>query len=59
MNTYEVLAEGWLEDGNGIGAYRLVGDPIVFSAIQVKYLEPAGIVKLPTAAPAKSAKSKD
>lgn len=57
MENYKVLAEGWLEDGKGIGAYRMIGDAVQFNATQAFYITQAGIVKLdaPKVAPAEQA----
>lgn len=46
MENYKVQAEGWLEDGKGVGAYRLIGDIVQFNATQAFYIAQAGIVKL-------------
>lgn len=49
MQTYEVLAEGWLDN-----AYRKVGDKVTLTAAQAEYLILAGILGLPKKADKKA-----
>lgn len=54
MQTYVVQAEGWLEDGFGIGAYRAIGEEVRLLPSQAEYILAAGQIaeKQATAAPA-------
>ncbi len=38
MDTYKVLAEGWLEDARGNGALRKKGEKVDLTADQASYL---------------------
>lgn len=52
MQTYVVKAEGWLDDGLGIGAYRQVDDEVLLLPVQAEYIIATGqIAKKPVAAP--------
>lgn len=42
MKMYPVLAEGWLEDGAGVGKYRLPGESVRFFPEQAPYLIGSG-----------------
>lgn len=58
--VYEVLAEGWLEDAYGNGAYRLVGEAVTLTDDQAQYLVLSNHVDLvKPAATEKQSKSKD
>ncbi|MBX9873337.1 MAG: hypothetical protein K2X84_00665 [Beijerinckiaceae bacterium] len=49
MKEYPILAEGWLEDGAGVGKFRLPGETVKLLPEQARYLIGSGQIGDPLA----------